>query len=242
MVTAEDEPVGPAGLAFLNGQLYLLTAAGGWDSGDPSFHNALYRVSEDGDLEQIFDYSQYLLQYPTRSRLEDPRADVPMGMPFGLAALGDRLYASDGNQEQVLAISPTGEATRVVEYPKSNRALTGLAAGPDGALYIAEYAANQVSSLMPDGQLLFVLKMQVPIAVAFDPASQLYVLEYRLGRVVRLTPDHSAAAETIVDGLVEATAMTFGPDGNLYISANGGKQRTDGVVIRVDLPRDAAYP
>ena len=52
-VVAEDEPVGPAGLAFLNGQLYLLTASGGWDSGDPSFHNGVFRVRDDGVLEQV---------------------------------------------------------------------------------------------------------------------------------------------------------------------------------------------
>src|SRR5204863_321346 len=86
------------GLAFLGDQLYLLTASGGWEIGDPDFHNGLFHVSPDGSVERIFDYSAYTLEHPTRSRLEDPRADVPLGMPYGLAALNGHLYSMVGTR------------------------------------------------------------------------------------------------------------------------------------------------
>lgn len=147
--------INPRGLAFLDGQLYVLTAAGGWDIGDPDFHSAILRVGMDGSLTTVFDYSAWAFDHPNRARLEDPRADVPMGMPFGLAALGDRLYTTDGNWEQVLSIDPaTGLAARVADYPRSNRALTGIAAGPAGRLSISTGGSAIASNEPFDGQIL----------------------------------------------------------------------------------------
>jgi glucose/arabinose dehydrogenase len=239
IITATLAPVGPAAVAVLEGQLYLLTASGGWEFGDPEFHNGVFRVDPDGTLHRILDYSAYMLEHPTRSRLEDPRADVPLGMPYGLTALGGRLYATDANQEQVLAITPSGEATRLVEYPLSNRALTGLAAGPDGALYVAEFAASTLTRVSLEGELADVVTgLPVPIGVAFDPAGLAYVLEYKAGRVVRGPLDDPAHWETLADGLPDPTALTIGPNGDLYISLGGGKKDSlfAGQVVRMSLP------
>ena len=64
----------------------------------------------------------------------------PLGGLFGLAACGDLLLAT-ASETGLVAVDPaSGEARQVVEYPKSNRALTGITAGPDGALYVAEWA------------------------------------------------------------------------------------------------------
>jgi len=131
IVTAAREEVGPTGLTFVGDTLYLLTASGGWDVGDPAFDNRLYRVAAEGALQPVLNLSELNLGEPSLARRQDPRADVPGGMPYGLVSLGGALYATDGNQDQVIKITPDGRAHRILEYPASDRALTGIAAGPD---------------------------------------------------------------------------------------------------------------
>ena len=55
------------------------------------------------------------------------------------------------------------------------------------------------------------------------------------GSIVRI--DHSGSRETIVSGLSLPTAMTFGPDGDLYVSNLGfGAPPTGlGHVLRIHL-------
>lgn len=66
------------------------------------------------------------------------------------------------------------------------------------------------------------------LGLAFDHRGRLYVLENTTGnpfptpgtgKVLRI--DHSGAVEEIASGLFLPTAMTFGPDGNLYVSNVG---------------------
>jgi len=56
------------------------------------------------------------------------------------------------------------------------------------------------------------------------------------GQIVRITGD---GRSTIVTGLSLPTAMTLGPNGNLYVSNKGFAQPTHaaGEVIRIDLGR-----
>ncbi|MEO6800571.1 MAG: hypothetical protein ABI178_11600, partial [Rhodanobacter sp.] len=83
------------------------------------------------------------------------------------------------------------------------------------------------------------------VGIAFDKWGRMYVLENTTGQgnlfptpgtgdVVRIEP--SGARKTIVSGLVLPTAMTFGPDGALYVSNGGfGLPPGMGQVLRFDL-------
>jgi sugar lactone lactonase YvrE len=52
------------------------------------------------------------------------------------------------------------------------------------------------------------------------------------GKVVRIDPNGSQT--TVVDGLTTPSAITFGPDGALYISNNGfGAPAGAGQIVRV---------
>lgn len=83
------------------------------------------------------------------------------------------------------------------------------------------------------------------LGIAFDRRHRMYVLETSTvgpypeagrGRVVRVSP--RGTKTTIADGLTYPTAITFGPDGALYVSANGYFSADgEGQVLRIRLSR-----
>lgn len=81
------------------------------------------------------------------------------------------------------------------------------------------------------------------VGTAFGPDGLLYVLELSdaagyptpgAGKVVRVNPD--GGIENIATGLVVPTAMTFGPDGKLYVSNFGAAPPGAGQIVRIDIP------
>lgn len=243
IVTAFNEEVGPSGLAFVDADLYVLTASGGWDIGDPAYHNAIYHVGQDGSLARIFDYSQYFIDHVSSARLLDPRANVPFGMPHGLASLNGRLYTTDGNQERVLEVTTDGQARLIYEYPASNRALTGITGGPDGALYVTHFAAGKVTRIELDGTVTEVTsKLRAPIGLGFDGHQHLLVLEYFLdrnvwGRLLRPAPIDAGPHAVLATNLAKPTGLAFGPDGPLYIAIGGSETGSsppqEGEIVRL---------
>ena len=54
------------------------------------------------------------------------------------------------------------------------------------------------------------------------------------GKVVRVQPNGNI--QTIATGLSVPTAMTFGPDGKLYVSNLGAAPAGAGQIVRIDVP------
>lgn len=117
----------------------------------------------------------------------------------------------------------------------------GLTFGPDGMLYIAEAGtagANTTAGLCPQaapavapyraGRTARIVKVSgngtvVPVAQGFPS-----------GKVVRLNA--SGEIEDVITGLSVPTAMTFGPDGALYISNWGAAPAGLGQILRFTVP------
>ena len=112
IVTAVNEECGPSAIAFVGDRAYILLASGGWEIGDPAYHSGVYELLSDGSLKQIWDMTAHVLANPGKARREDPRADVPAGMAYGMAALDGKLYVTDANQEQLFEVDPTTGAAR----------------------------------------------------------------------------------------------------------------------------------
>jgi glucose/arabinose dehydrogenase len=96
------------------------------------------------------------------------------------------------------------------------------------------------------------MNLTTPVDVAFAPDGTLFVLQFaaqfdprRLrympagGEVRRVNPDGTTSV--VVSGLMFPTAMTFGPDGALYIS-NYGNESNDGQgqIVRVVIGSESA--
>jgi hypothetical protein len=125
--------------------------------------------------------------------------------------------------------------------------------GSDGNFYVgnlSEFPASKTSKILkitPAGQIsVYAQGLTTVLGVAFDAQGQLYALETSApvtqqgspvipgtGRVVRVKSDGSL--EPVATGLTFPTAMTFGPDGKLYVSNNGfGFPPGKGEIVRVD--------
>jgi sugar lactone lactonase YvrE len=122
----------------------------------------------------------------------------------------------------------------------------------DGALFIGTLTpfpivpgAAQVFKVDPgSGRFsVFADKLTNVLGLAFDEEGALYVLESSAGagfptpgrgQVVRIMGDERS---TVVTGLSLPTAMTLGPDGNLYVSNKGFGEpgNTAGEVVRISF-------
>jgi sugar lactone lactonase YvrE len=107
--------------------------------------------------------------------------------------------------------------------------------------------SSAIYKITPSGNILkFVPNLTTVLGVAVDDENRLYALETTsvsgpgptpgTGRIVRLQPN-SGVVEVIATGLTFPTAMTFGPDGALYVSTFGfGFPPGMGQVVRVEVP------
>ena len=243
-VKAPDDAYGAAGLAFIEDSLFVLTAAGGRDVGDPAYDNVILRVLPGGGSEQVVNITQLNYSDPPLSRLTDTRADVEGGVPFGLAAMNGCLYATDGNLETVTEICSGGQTRRLVQLPYSNRVLVGLTGAPDGSLWVAEYGpsphlpgSSRISRVTLDGEMSNAWTgLTTAIGVAFGPDGSVYALEFtnksrnpNAGDLLRRWPD--GRTDRLISGLNYPTGLAVAPDGSIYVAENG--HRAEGGTGRI---------
>ena len=125
-----------------------------------------------------------------------------------------------------------------------------------GSLYIGtltsfpvKVGAAQVFKVNPaTGRFtVYAAHLTTVLGLAFGHDGALYVLEMSVrnggpapatGEIVKISGDHRT---TIATGLNFPTAMTFGHDGNLYVSVNGfGGPPGSGQIVKITINSQAA--
>jgi LPXTG-motif cell wall-anchored protein len=261
---------GVGDVVFIGTTPYGLLTGAGCSHGILDEPNGLIRVNPDGTSALVADLSAFVRAHP----IAKPDADdfEPDGTWYGIVAVNDALYVTEPNHQELDRITLDGQISRVVDLstqfvPPSNWQGPTSIVYHDGNFYVGTLGTfpvrpgtQSIYKITPEGQITVAASgLSAVLGVAFDSQGRLYALESDTtpgfpgptaagsGQVVRMTA--SGTFEPVATGLTFPTAMTFGPDGKLYVSNFGfGLPPGMGQVVRVDIsapltaPPSAAQP
>lgn len=250
---------GVADVAFIGDKLFGLLAGAGCSHGVPSVPNAVIRVFPNSFWSLRANLSRFLKNHPVAN--PDPADFEPDGTWYSMVAVGGDLFAVEPNHQEIDRISPaTGQISRLIDISISYPGSTNWQ-GPtaityhNGNFFVGTLnpfpivpGSSKVFKITPTGQIsVFRRGLTTILGLAFDSADRLYVLENTTGvgnqfptpgtgKVIRIDP--SGSRNLIASGLFLPTAMTFGPDGALYVSNVGFGPPPNGLgqVLKITVP------
>jgi len=242
---------GVADVEFIGTSLYALIAGAGCSHGFAATPNSIIRVdAATGAWSQVADLSDWSLHNPVANP-EDEDFE-PDGTWYSMIAVRGDLYAVEPNHGEMVKVTTSGDVSRVIDVSASQGHVVPTAVTFHGNFFIGNLdtfpigaAVSKVWKVTPSGQITeWADGFSTILGLAYDSHDRLYVLENTVGfqgptpgagRIARVDP--SGRTNVIADGLSLPTAMTFGPDGNLYVSNLGfGAPPGAGQIVKVIVP------
>ena len=243
---------GVADVAFIDGKLYALIAGAGCSHGLVGTTNGVLRVNSDGSWTQIADLSTFQQRHPVAN--PEPDDFEPDGTWYGMVAANGTLYAVEPNHGELDSVTTSGRIQRVSDISLIQGHIVPTAIAYDGTNFFVSNldtfpikdGSSKVMKITPSGTLTTAyIGFTTVLGLAFDNKGRLYVLENttgnpfptpNTGRVVRINGKNSRTV--IATGLFLPTAMTYGPDGNMYVSNVGFGPPPVGMgqVVKIKLP------
>jgi hypothetical protein len=193
------DTMGVADVAFLNGQLYAVTAGGGCSHGNASTPNFVARVdTRTGNWNVIADLSRFLQDHP--AMYTDAADFEPDGVFYSLIAYQGHLYTVEPNHGQVFSISPAGEVDEAIDISEAEAHIVPTSiAERDGNFYVGNLGLFPIT---PDTSKILTLSPGQD--GGFIPR-----LDFCQGLQKLRVAGSRAGFTTVV-------AVDFGPDGLLY--------------------------
>ena len=245
---------GVADVAFVDGKMYALLAGAGCSHGVRHIPNGIVRVFRNGTWKMVANLSAYQKSHPVKN--PNPGDFEPDGTWWGMVAVRGNLYAVEPNHGELVKVSTGGQVSRVLDISASQGHIVPTAIDYHGAFYVSNLGTfdpdqlnkQKVFRIMPSGQFQVVARgLSKVLALAFDAHGRMYALETSrsktdpgpepsTGRLVRFSRD--GRTRVVIDtggSLFFPTAMTFGPDGALYVS-NMGFGPPFGEILRIRVP------
>jgi hypothetical protein len=242
---------GVADVAFIGRALYALIAGAGCSHAFPNFPNSVIRINPDGSFTPIANLSQFVITHPVKN----PNADdfEPDGTWYSMIAAQNRLFMLEPNHGELDGIAPDHSIHRVIDISASQGHIVPTALTFRGNFFFgnlntfpAVAGGSNIYETNLRGNIRIIHSGLITVlGVLFDRQGRLYVLETfdvpgfpapGTGDILRV--DRSGNTETIVSGLTFPTAMTFGPDGSLYVSNFGfGNPPGAGEIVEVSVPQ-----
>jgi hypothetical protein len=245
---------GVADVAFIGDKLYALLAGAGCSHGVPSIPNGVIRVFSNSNWSPIANLSRFIMNHPVAN--PEPDDFEPDGTWYSMIAAGGDLYAVEPNHGELDKITPGVGVSRVIDISASQGHIVPTAiAYHNGNFFVGNLntfpivpGSSKVFKITPTGQIsVFRSGLTTILGLAFDQSDRMYVLENTTGagnsfptpgtgKVIRIDP--SGNRTLIASGLFLPTAMTFGPDGALYVSNVGFGPPPNGLgqVLKITVP------
>jgi len=237
---------GVADVAFIGNTLYALTAGSGCSHGVPNTTNGIFSVSSSGAATLVADLSAFQKSHPVAN--PNPGDFEPDGTWYSMVAVRGSLYAVEPNHGELDRITTGGAISRVADISASQGHIVPTSVAYHGVFYIGNLGlfpitpgSEKIIRVTPTGVVRTAASgLTMVTGVAFDRRGRMYVLENTVtagfpapgeGEIVRFD---GPTRQVVVSGLDLPTAMTFGPDGALYVSNRGfGFPPGGGEVLRV---------
>jgi hypothetical protein len=225
---------GVADVAFMDGKLYALLAGAGCSHGLAGTNNGVIRVDSENSWTMIANLSAYQKSHPVAN--PEARDFEPDGTWWGLVAEDGLFFAVEPNHGELVSITRSGNVHRVLDISSIQGHIVPTAIVPDGNDFLVSNLdtfpikdSSKVMRITRGGQLTTIfIDFQTVLGLALDKKRRIYVLENttnnqfptpNTGKIVRI--DGKNKYTEIAAGLFLPTGMTFGPDGNLYVSNVG---------------------
>ena len=243
---------GVGDVAFIGNTLYAVLAGAGCSHGVPSVPNGVIRVFPNSRWSLVANLSRFQMNHPVAN--PNPDDFEPDGTWYSMIAVGGDLYAVEPNHGELDKITPGAGVSRFVDISASQGHIVPTAITfHNGDFYVGNLNtfpivqnSSKVLKITPKGEVtVFRRALTTVLGLAFDSADRLYVLENTTGKqfptpgtgkVIRI--DASGNRTLIASGLFLPTAMTFGPDGALYVSNIGFGPPPNGIgqVLKITVP------
>lgn len=247
---------GVADIAFLDGELYAVTAGGGCSHGSLTPNMVAKVDRRTGKWTMLANMSAAVMARPAAHVGDDFEAD---GVFYSMIAARGKLYMVDTNHAQIWSVTKKGDVEMVTDFSQvfgANFDPTamlqiedGLLAGTLGRFPIVPGVSDLVwlkpgcnrwahcspGTLHVTG---WVDGFTTILSMNYGPDGYLYLLELSdaagfptpgAGKVVRV---RDGVVQDVITGLSVPTGMTFGPDGALYVSNWGAADAPIGQILR----------
>lgn len=226
---------GVADVSFIGNTLYAVLAGAGCSHAVPDIPNGVIKIKPDRSWKMIANLSEFLMSHPVKN--PNPADFEPDGTWWSMINLGGNLYSVEPNHGELDKITPGGTVSRVIDISAAEGHIVPTAlTSHNGLFYISNLdvfpvvpGSATVYQVTQGGQIkTFATGFTNVLGLAFDTHDRLYVLETNTaaggltpgtGDIVRI--DAFGNRQIIAKNLNFPTAMTFGPDGKLYVSVWG---------------------
>jgi len=245
---------GAADIAFVDGELYALTAGGGCSHGNPNFPNSVVHIDvERHHAEIVANLSRFFREHPVAH--PNPEDFEPDGTPYSMRTFRGDLIVMEPNHGRLLRINLTRWTEPRIEQLADLSAPLGhivptAVANLDDRFFIGNLGLFPVvvgsSKLYQVTHNGFVIDYWGGFTTILDvqPDSQgrIYVLEFSSaagfpnvgqGRIIRIS---DGIAEEIVSGLNVPTSIAFDSHDDIYVSDLGAATGSVGRILRFANP------